>query len=552
MLVVVVEPLELLLALQRLVDLHAKFGPDQLRDPVDLGERQLVHPPDIADRGAGLHRAEGDDLRDVAVFLADVLEDLGAAVLAQVDVDVRILAAVGIGEAFEQKPVAHRAGVREAERVADHGADARATGGGRDAAFARLVDEVPDDQEVGADLLAGEDGELVVEAATVRILDPVAVAPDQTRLTEFTQSPVAVGVERGQFLLAGLFGQGFDPVARAEAGEPEGAARCRFLRLSGQRRRFRALDPHQGSVVGGEVELDVAAVRDPARVRHGLRGLRVGEELVHLLGALDVELLRVVEPVLVLLVLAGRDADQRVVAVPVLGGQEVGVVVAHQGQVEFPGEAQNLLVDPVLLGRVVPLQFQVEAGFSVLVGRERVQVPQGLFAGVVPVHVGAGLDVPPQVVGERGAQVAVDRDQPLVPLPERLLVHPRLVVEALEETVRRELHEVAPSRLVAGQQDQVEPPVGDALTLLVAAVGGLRPDVRRYIGLDAQDRLDALLAAGLVEGNRAVQIAVIREGDRVHAEPLDAVDEGFHPVAPVEQRVLGVEVEVDEVRGHAR
>ena len=98
----------------------------------------------------------------------------------------------------------------------------------------------------------------------------------------------------------------------------------------------------------------------------------------------------------------------------------------------------------------------------------------------------------------------------------------------------------------------MESAVGDALTLLVTAVGGLRLDVRRYVGLDAQDRLDALLAAGLVEGNRAVQIAVIRKGDRVHAEPLDAIDEGFHPVAPVEQRVLGVEVEVDEVRGHAR
>ncbi len=45
---------------------------------------------DVADDGFGAHGAEGDDLRDgfAAVFAADVFDDVGAAVVGEVDVDI--------------------------------------------------------------------------------------------------------------------------------------------------------------------------------------------------------------------------------------------------------------------------------------------------------------------------------------------------------------------------------------------------------------------------------------------------------------------------------
>ena len=353
--VVLVQLLQFLLATQGLLDRDTEFGADQLRDAVDLGERELVDASDVPDRGARLHRAEGDDLGDVAVLLADVLQDLGPAVLAEVDVDVRVLAAVRVGEALEQQAVTHRAGVGEPERVADHRADARAARGGRDVALPGLVDEVPDDQEVGADSLAGEDREFMVETAAVRVLDPVAVAPGEARLAELAQRPVAVGMQRGQLLLVRLLGQRLHAVAGAEAVEPGPAARFRLCRSRRQWRRLQALDAHERRVIGGEVEFDVAAVGDAAGVEQGLGGLGPVEELTHLLGTLDVELPRIVEPVLLVLRLAGRDADQRVVAVPVIGGEEVRVVVAHDRQVEVGRQAQDLLVDLILLGRLVAL-----------------------------------------------------------------------------------------------------------------------------------------------------------------------------------------------------
>ena len=391
----------------------------------------------------------------------------------------------------------------------------------------------------------------MVEAPPVGVLDPVAVAPDEAGLAEFAQRPVAVGVQRGQLLLVRLLGQRLHAVAGAEAVEPGPAARFRLCRSRRQWRRLQALDAHERRVIGGEVEFDVAAVGDAAGVEQGVGRLRRAEELGHLLGALDVEVPRVVEAVLLLLRLARRNADQRVMTVPVLGREEVRVVVADDGQVEVRSEAQDLLVDLLLLGRVVALQFEVEAGLAVLVGGESLPVPLGLSLRPLVVVFAAGLDVP-QVVGERGAEVAVDRDQALVPLLERSLVHAGLVVEALDVAVGRELDQVSPARFVAGQQDQVETAVRDALGFLEAAVGGLRPDVGRNVRLDPQDGLDALLPAGLVEGDGAEQVAVVGQCDRVHAEAGDPVHQGLHPVASIEQRVLGVEVKVDEVRCHAR
>jgi hypothetical protein len=173
------------LGLERVVEGDAELVADQLADLVDVGERQVEDAAHVADRGARLHRPVGDDLRDVAVLLAHVLEDLAAAVLAEVDVDVGVLGAVGVGEALEEQPVLDRARVGEAEGVADHGADAGAAGHRRDAAPARFGDEVPDDQEVGADLLAGEHGELALEAGAVGVGDAVAaVAPDEAGLGE--------------------------------------------------------------------------------------------------------------------------------------------------------------------------------------------------------------------------------------------------------------------------------------------------------------------------------------------------------------------------------
>ena len=137
--------------LERLVERHVERRRDQLGDLVDVGERHVEHAPDVAHHGLRLHRPEGDDLGDVlaAVLARDVVDDLAAAALAEVDVDVGQRDALGVEEALEEQVELDRVDVGDLQAPGDDraggGAAARAD---RDAGFAREADEVPDDQEV--------------------------------------------------------------------------------------------------------------------------------------------------------------------------------------------------------------------------------------------------------------------------------------------------------------------------------------------------------------------------------------------------------------------
>ncbi len=175
--------------------------------------------------------------------------------------------AVGIGEALEEQAVPHRARVGEAQHVADHRAHARAAGVGGDAALPRPVHEVPDDQEVRADELVGEDLQLAIEPGANRLGDAVgAVAPDETGFAQIAQRPVAFRSD--------LFGAALRLELRVVGNQLEAGA----VRLE-PRRRVAALvagrlagmlDPDHRRVAGVEVELDVAALARSARCSRSL------------------------------------------------------------------------------------------------------------------------------------------------------------------------------------------------------------------------------------------------------------------------------------------
>ena len=65
------------------------------------------------------------------------------------------------------------------------------------------------------------------------------------------------------------------------------------------------------------------------------------------------------------------------------------------------------------------------------------------------------------------------------------------------------------------------------------------------VGLEPEDRLDPVLAAGLVVLDRAVHDAVVGEPERRHAELRRALGHRLDLAGAVEQRVLAVDVQVD-------
>jgi hypothetical protein len=213
------------------------------------------------------------------------------------------------------------------------------------------------------------------------------------------------------------------------------------------------------------------------------------------------------------------------VVVVVLAAQVVDVAGADERAAELARDADDALVGLVLGVEAVLLDLEVQ-----VLGAEDLQQVVGVGARRGRVVVDEALAEPRgQAAGERDDALAVGRELGHV---ERRLA----AVQAVEEAGRGELDQVAVADVVLGQQRQVV-----ALDLAWRAVRV----VVDQVDLAAEDRLDALVPARLVELDRAVHDAVVGQPERRLAELGGALGEGLDVARAVEQRVLGVDVQVD-------
>jgi len=127
-------------------------------------------------------------------------------------------------------------------------------------------------------------------------------------------------------------------------------------------------------------------------------------------------------------------------------------------------------------------------------------------------------------------------------LADELPVGARLVVVALQVGARGQLDQVLVAGLVLGEQREVGEALLDAAAPRVAVAGDVE--------LQADDGLDALVPGGAVELHNAAQRAVVGERHGGHAELPGPPHQVFHAAGAVQQRVLAVDVEMDEFGGH--
>src|SRR6185436_7057886 len=141
-------------------------------------------------------------------------------------------------------------------------------------------------------------------------------------------------------------------------------------------------------------------------------------------------------------------------------------------------------------------------------------------------------------------EAAAETDQPFRVLREQLLVDARLVVEALGVARRDQLDEVVIALIGLGQQHQV-----------VRGLPGraaLRPPIaRRDVDLAAEDRVDPALARLVVEDHRREHVPVLGDCHRRHLQLDRLVEQLLDPARPVEQRILGMQMEMYEVRHYS-
>ena len=160
---------ELVRLLERVFERDVDVVGDQFREAVGFDERQVANAGEVADDHLGAEGAEGDDVGDAVgtILPADVVDDLVTAAHAEVDIEVGRGDAFGVKEALEEEAEADRVDVGDLQAVGDNRAGARAAAGtDRDILAPRPVDEVPDDEEVVDETRAGDDAQLVVNAAT--------------------------------------------------------------------------------------------------------------------------------------------------------------------------------------------------------------------------------------------------------------------------------------------------------------------------------------------------------------------------------------------------
>ena len=138
-----------------LLDGDADGGRDHLGDAVDFAVGHVERAAYVFDGGFGGHGVEGDDLGDLvaAVLAGDVVDDLAAAVHAEVDVDIGHGDALGVEEALEEEFVLERVDVGDLHDVGDERAGGGATAWAYgDVVLAGVADKVPDDHEIAGEL----------------------------------------------------------------------------------------------------------------------------------------------------------------------------------------------------------------------------------------------------------------------------------------------------------------------------------------------------------------------------------------------------------------
>ncbi len=161
-----------------------------------------------------------------------------------------------------------------------------------------------------------------------------------------------------------------------------------------------------------------------------------------------------------------------------------------------------------------------------------------------------GLVARQQCLQHDTAQASGRGDQPVVVSLEELPVDPRLVVVALEVRRRGQLHEVAVALDVLRQEGQVVVELLPALDVATRVVDPAAPHralvarLARHVGLGADDRHDAAVAARLVEVEDPVHVPVVRDAERGLAVGHRGLDELADPGGPVEHGELGVGVQM--------
>ena len=483
--------------LDRCVTTHDD-GRHRLGDLVAERVRIAEHSCRVTHRIACLDRAEGDDLGDAiaTVLLRRITNHLVAVSRVEVHVDVGHADSARVQEALEQQVVLDRIEVRDSEAVRDRTTRSRSTTrADPNVVFLGIANEVPHDQEVRRESHVADHLQLIRQ--------PVGDFLGQFR------SPTRLG--------------------------PFECEVCEIVAIGGETLRQREIRQD----VLAELDLHVCTLCDPQGVVACFGHL--AEQVPHLVGGLQVVLVALeLESIGVRDRAPGLDAQQGVVTLVIFAVRVVGVVGRQQRSVDRLGQLDQQWIRAHLICETVVLQFDEE-----VVATE--DLLQSARTVVCTLHVAAH-----QSLQHVTAEAAARCDETRAVLLEKFPVDARLVVVALQECATGEVDQVLVPDVVLCEQREVVVDLAATLGLAARVVDAstsrrtLAAVLVGHVGLGADDRLDALLGAFLVEVDDPVHVAVVGDAERWLTVRLRLGHQFAETRGPVQHRKLGVNVQVGE------
>ena len=161
-----VDIFELGVFFQRLGQRHAYGERHQPRHAVDVAVGHAQRPPHVAQGRPRPQRPEGDDLGHVvgAVLGGNVADDLVAAGVLEVQVDIRHLAPLDVEKALENELVLQRVDLGDAQAVQHDAGGGAAAHVEKNIFLVHEPDDVPDHQEIVGELRLFDDVQFVFQA----------------------------------------------------------------------------------------------------------------------------------------------------------------------------------------------------------------------------------------------------------------------------------------------------------------------------------------------------------------------------------------------------
>ena len=483
----VVQALQLFFLLERLVERHADFQRNQLRDLVHIAIRMAENPADVAHHGLGGQGAVGDDLRYplAAVLVGDVFNHPIATFHAEVDVEVRHRYSFGIQESLEQQVMLDGIQIGDPQRIRDQRPRTRAAA--RTHGHAVLTcppDEVGNDQKVSGKAHGANDAQLELEA---RMVTGDRRGERQRRRRGDASAQPALG-----FLTQKIF-------------------RVRSRRHRVRRQHGSAQANLEGTALGNFNGIGQQFRRILKQLRHFRRRFQILLFGVAALAAGIAELRAVM------------DADPRLMRFELRARQETHIVGRNRGDASGLGKFHGRFRAHLFTGPAGALHLEIEAIAAI-----RLPALETSLRLLVPSARKGLPDVALESSGQHNQSLQRVAAYPAA------IQHRRTAALALQEGPRHQL----------GQM----PVAGQILTKEHDARGRRTFSGFANPRIDADHGLDPGGLRFLVELHHGKQVALIGEGNRGHAGCRDRAHQVRNAHDAVHQGIFGVHPQVNEVR----